>query len=36
MISLSDRLQQYLVIRRRCGYDLTASARWSDTDFVDS
>lgn len=27
MISLSDRLQQYLVIRRRGGHDLTASAR---------
>ena len=27
MISLSDRLQQYLVIRRRSGHDLTASAR---------
>ena len=27
MISLSNRLQQYLVIRRRCGHDLTASAR---------
>ena len=27
MISLSDRLEQYLAMQRRCGHDLTSSAR---------